>query len=108
METNHHIIQKALLRHDSRKSKAPFTLTKNPEPKKGSIEWIIWAAWADRITFEEIYERTGINEDEVKKLMKQTLKPKSYINWRNRVNSRNTKHRKRFIRSRNKYSLNLD
>ena len=91
-----------------RKSKAPFTLTKNPEPKKDSQEWIIWAAWADRVTFEEIYERTGVNENEVKKLMKKNLKQKSYINWRNRVNSRKTKHRKLFMQSRNKYSLNLD
>jgi len=91
-----------------RKSKAPFTLTKNPEPKKDSQEWIIWAAWADRVTFEEIYERTGLNENEVKKLMKKNLKQKSYINWRNRVNSRKTKHRKLFMQSRNKYSLNLD
>ncbi|MGC6436794.1 MAG: TIGR03643 family protein [Verrucomicrobiales bacterium] len=91
-----------------RKSKAPLTLTKNPEPKKGSQEWIIWAAWADRVTFEEIYERTGLNENEVKKLMKKNLKQKSYINWRNRVNSRKTKHRKLFMQSRNKYSLNLD
>ncbi|MFL2450547.1 MAG: hypothetical protein ACJ0IB_00590 [Verrucomicrobiales bacterium] len=30
------------------------------------------------------------------------------MNWRDRVNSRKTKHRKKFIRSRNKYSLNLD
>ena len=91
-----------------RKSKTPLTLTKNPEPKKGSQEWIIWAAWADRVTFEEIYERTGLNENEVKKLMKKNLKQKSYINWRNRVNSRKTKHRKLFMQSRNKYSLNLD
>ena len=91
-----------------RKSKTPLTLTKNPEPKKGSQEWIIWAAWADRVTFEEIYERTGVNENEVKKLMKKNLKQKSYINWRNRVNSRKTKHRKLFMQSRNKYSLNLD
>ena len=91
-----------------RKSKAPLTLTKNPEPKKGSQEWIIWAAWADRVTFEEIYERTGLNENEVKKLIKKNLKQKSYINWRNRVNSRKTKHRKLFMQSRNKYSLNLD
>ena len=91
-----------------RKSKAPLTLTKNPEPKKDSQEWIIWAAWADRVTFEEIYKQTGLNEDEVKRHMKKNLKPKSYINWRDRVNSRKTKHRKKFIRSRNKFSLNLD
>ena len=55
-----------------RKSKAPLTLTKNPEPKKDSQEWIIWAAWADRVTFEEIYKQTGLNEDDVKRHMKKT------------------------------------
>ena len=54
-----------------RKSKAPLTLTKNPEPKKDSQEWIIWAAWADRVTFEEIYKQTGLNEDDVKRHMKK-------------------------------------
>ena len=91
-----------------RKSKAPLTLTKNPEPKKGSQEWIIWAAWADRVTFEEIHERTGLNEDEVKRHIKKNLKPKSYINWGDRVKSRKTKHRKKFIRSRDKLSQHLE
>ena len=91
-----------------KRSLIPETRVKNPEPKKYNDDWIIWAAWADRVTFEEIYERTGLNENEVKKLMKKNLKQKSYINWRNRVNSRKTKHRKLFMQSRNKYSLNLD
>ena len=91
-----------------KKGHRPITKVKNPEPSVESPDWVIWAAWADRVTFEEIYERTGLNENEVKKLMKKNLKQKSYINWRNRVNSRKTKHRKLFMQSRNKYSLNLD
>ena len=91
-----------------KKSFIPQTRIKNPEPKEKDENWIIWAAWADRVTFEEIYKQTGLNEDDVKRHMKKNLKPKSYINWRDRVNSRKTKHRKKFIRSRNKFSLNLD
>ena len=90
-----------------RKSKIPLTLKKNPEPKRNSDDWIVWAAWADRVTFEEIFERTGLNENEVKRHMRKSLKRKSYINWRNRVNSRKTKHRKLFKRSRGAKSCDL-
>ena len=44
-----------------KKSLIPQTRVKNPEPKKNDNNWIIWAAWADRITFEEIKEKTGRN-----------------------------------------------
>ena len=37
-----------------KKSFIPQTRVKNPEPKEKDDNWIIWAAWADRITFEEI------------------------------------------------------
>ena len=92
-----------LLSSVKRKSKIPVTLKKNPEPKRNSDDWIVWAAWADRVTFEEIFERTGLNENEVKRHMRKSLKRKSYINWRSRVNSRKTKHRKLFKRSRDPY-----
>ena len=36
----------------------PLTKSSNPEPKnQQSTDWIIWAAWADRITFEEIKKK---------------------------------------------------
>ena len=38
---------------------------KNPEPKSDSPNWVIWAAWADRITFEDIKKRTGKSESDV-------------------------------------------
>ena len=91
-----------------RRSNIPVTLTKNPEPKKNTKDWVIWAAWADRITFEEIHKKTGLNEKAVKKLMRSSLRTKSYVNWRKRVNSRTTKHKKLFIESRNKSSHYLD
>ena len=77
-----------------KKSFIPQTRVKNAEPKKKDDNWIIWAAWADRITFEEIKEKTGKNESQVIKIMRKNLKRKSFEIWRERVNGRNTKHMK--------------
>ena len=33
-----------------KKSLLPQTKVKNPEPSKKDENWVIWAAWADRIT----------------------------------------------------------
>ena len=41
----------------SKKSNFPQTKVKNAEPSTKNSDWIIWAAWADRITFEEIFEK---------------------------------------------------
>ena len=83
-----------------KKSLFPQTKVKNPEPKKKGIDWVIWAAWADRITFEEINKRTGKSESEVIKIMRRSLKPSSFRLWRKRVNSQSIKHRKKFEYSR--------
>ena len=40
-----------------KKGHRPVTRVKNPEPKIEDPDWVIWAAWADRITFEEIKKR---------------------------------------------------
>ena len=53
-------------------------------------------AWGDRISFDEIKKKTGLNEKEVIKLMRKKLKKKSYILWRKRVRGRITKHRRLF------------
>ena len=60
----------------TRKSfKRPITKTSNPQPQnKKSKDWIIWAAWADRITFEDIKRETGKSEAEVIKIMRSNLK----------------------------------
>ena len=62
-----------------KKSFIPQTRVKNPEPKEKDDNWIIWAAWADRITFEEIKEKTGKNESQVIKIMRKNLKPGSFV-----------------------------
>ena len=80
----------------------PETRVKNPEPEKKGSDWVIWAAWADRITFEEIKEKTGKSESEVIKLMRRNLKPSSFRLWRKRVHNTSIKHRKKFKLGRKK------
>ena len=86
----------------SKKSNFPETKVKNKEPSTKNSDWIIWAAWADRITFEEIFEKTGKTEAEVIKFMRKSLKPSSFKLWRRRVAEKSIKHRKLFYQSRKK------
>lgn len=79
-----------------KKGNRPITKTKNPEPDKSSEDWVIWAAWADRITFEEIKEQTGMNEHEVIALMRRSLKRSSFRRWRKRVHNVSIKNRRKF------------
>ena len=58
-----------------KKSYSPVTKVKNTEPKIDEPDWNIWAAWADRITFEENKQKTGKSESDVIKIMRNTLKP---------------------------------
>ena len=83
-----------------KQSKFPVTRVKKPEPSKDSSDWIIWAAWADRITFEEIKKRSGYSESDVIKLMRKKLKPSSFKLWRKRAKNQSIKHRKKFEFSR--------
>ena len=83
-----------------KKGRRPITKVKNPEPKIDDPDWIIWAAWADRITFEEIEQKTGKTESEVIKIMRRSVKPTSFRLWRKRVNQKSIKHRKKFEYSR--------
>ena len=85
-----------------KKGHSPVTKIKNPEPNMKSPDWVIWAAWADRITFEEIKKKTGMTESEVIKVMRRTLKPNSFKLWRNRVRVKSLKHRKKFEYERKK------
>lgn len=80
-----------------KRSLIPETRVKNPEPKKYNEDWIIWAAWADRVTFEEIKKKTGKSEADVIKVMRRNLKPSSFRLWRERAKRKSIKHRKKFI-----------
>ena len=83
-----------------KKGHRPLTRVKNPEPDIESPDWVIWAAWADRITFEEIENKTGYKESDIIKIMRRSLKPSSFRLWRKRVNQKSIKHRKKFEYSR--------
>ncbi len=84
----------------SRTGDRPYTRTRRPEPAAGTEDWVIWAVWADRVSFEEIRQRSGYAEKDVVALMRRRLKPSSFRLWRKRVSGRGTKHQKRFERQR--------
>ena len=83
-----------------KKGRTSITRVKNPEPHISDPDWIIWAAWADHINFEEIEQKTGKSEAEVIKIMRRSIKPVSFRLWRKRVNQKSIKHRKKFEYSR--------
>ena len=85
-----------------KKGHSPVTRVKKSEPNIESPDWVIWAAWADRITFEEIKEKTGITESGVIKIMRKNLKLSSFKLWRKRVHTKSLKHRKKFEYERKK------
>ena len=91
-----------------KKGHSPITKVKNSEPNIKSPDWVIWAAWADRITFEEIKKKTDKTESEVIMIMRKNLKPSSFKLWRKRVNQKSIKHRKKFEYSRKKISSKIN
>ena len=56
----------------------------------------MWAAWADRITYEDIKRETGKAESEVIKIMRSSLKSSSFKLWRKRVHTKSIKNLKKF------------
>ena len=91
-----------------KKNLRPVTKVKNVEPKIGSPNWVIWAAWADRITFEEIREKSSFTESQVIKLMRKELKPSSFRLWRKRVKNKSIKHRRKFELDRKELKSNIN
>ena len=91
-----------------KKSKTPETRVKNPEPNLKSPDWVIWAAWADRVTFEEIKKKTGKSESDVIKIMRRTLKPSSFRLWRERAKRKSIKHQKKFISERKNLRIKIN
>ncbi|MXN89607.1 TIGR03643 family protein [Flavobacterium sp. Sd200] len=53
---------------------------------------IIEMAWEDRTPFEAIRLQFGLNESQVRQLIRKELKSGSYTRWRERVAGRRTKH----------------
>jgi len=58
------------------------------------IDRIIEMAWEDRTPFDAVLSQFGLKEQDVIKLMRNELKPKSFRLWRERVQGRKTKHLK--------------
>ena len=58
------------------------------------IDRIIEMAWEDRTSFEAIQFQFGLTEQQVISLMRNQMHPKSFRNWRTRVQGRKTKHQK--------------
>lgn len=72
------------------KKPSKFQRTLSP----GDIGAVIQMAWEDRTAFETIFERLGVTEPEVIRIMRAALKPSSFRLWRKRVTGRKTKHRR--------------
>jgi uncharacterized protein (TIGR03643 family) len=53
---------------------------------------VIEMAWEDRTPFEAIEQQFKMNESDVIKFMRHSLKPSSFRLWRKRVSGRATKH----------------
>lgn len=79
----------------------------NTELSEIDINRIIEMAWEDRTTFDAIKFQFGLNESEVRALMKSKLKFSSYKLWRKRVEACKTKHAKTRLQSINRFKCNL-
>ena len=55
---------------------------------------IIEMAWEDRTPFEAIEYQFGLKENDVRQIMRASLKESSFKMWRKRVKGRKTKHEK--------------
>ncbi len=75
-----------------KKSHRPTTRVKKPEPSLDSPDWVIWAAWADRITFEEIEKKTGKTESEVIKISQSIKHRKKFEYSRKQIKSKINKN----------------
>jgi uncharacterized protein (TIGR03643 family) len=53
---------------------------------------IIEMAWEDRTSLDSILRVYGLNESNLKLLMKKELKPRSYTLWRERMKNSNLRH----------------
>ena len=57
-----------------------------------SLNRIIEMAWEDRTPFDIIYKEFNITQNDLERLMRNNLKPRSFKLWRKRVSGRKTKH----------------
>lgn len=62
-------------------------MTSNESFTERELDRIIEMAWEDRTPFEAILFQFGLQEKDVIKLMRESLKNSSFKLWRKRVNS---------------------
>ena len=79
----------------------------NPTLTIIEIDRIIEMAWEDRTPFDAIKFQFGLLESEVKELMKEQLKFKSYVLWRKRVENCKTKHAAKRVAGIDRFKCNL-
>ncbi len=66
---------------------------KEKKPLSGAdVDRIVEMGWEDRTPFEAIEEQFGVSEQEVVRIMRREMTPKSFKRWRARVQGRKTKH----------------
>ncbi|QKF67302.1 DUF2805 domain-containing protein [Arcobacter venerupis] len=88
-----------------KKDSVKLDFTKKPKRENKSLEELkeedlnrlIEMAWQDRTTFDTIFELYGLTENQVKKKMRNLLKKSSFKMWRERVQGRVTKHKKKVL-----------
>ena len=68
--------------------------------KDDQIDRIIEMAWEDRTPFDAIELQFGLKENDVRKIMRTSLKESSFKMWRKRVTGRKTKHIQKSERTR--------
>lgn len=57
------------------------------KPDAATVSEIVEMALSDKVSFDDIHNLHGLSPDDVKALMRRTLKPGSYRAWRRRVRS---------------------
>tara|TARA_A100001011_G_C13924235_1_gene680444 strand:- start:468 stop:692 length:225 start_codon:yes stop_codon:yes gene_type:complete len=67
-------------------------MSKKQKLSEGKISEVIELAWCDKTSFEMIQLQTNFSSDEVKRIMRENLKPSSYRLWRDRVTSNKRKN----------------
>ncbi len=80
---------------------------KKAELSELDINRIIEMAWEDRTSFDAIKFQFGLSENEVKQIMKKTLKFSSYKLWRQRASTCHTKHAAKRVAGINRFKCNL-
>jgi uncharacterized protein (TIGR03643 family) len=71
------------------------------------IDRIVEMAWEDRTPFEAITAQFGISEGETIIIMRENMKRSSFKMWRERVQSRKTKHQELRNKGVNRFKCTL-